>query len=58
LKHISSSSRNHPALIYYAVGGHMYWVNDKEVANSLVKKAYDRESKIKSVAYKKIGNLK
>jgi hypothetical protein len=28
----------------------MYWVSDKEVANSLVKKAYDRESKIKSVA--------
>ena len=50
LKHISSSSQNYPALIYYAVGGHMYWVSDKEVANSLVKKAYDRESKIKSVA--------
>ena len=50
LKHISSSSQNYPALIYYAVGGHMYWVSDKEVANSLVKKAYDTESKIKSVA--------
>ena len=46
-----SHSRHYPALVFYAVGGHMYWISDKKKAESLIKKAYDRETKIKSVVF-------
>ena len=47
-----SRSMNYPALVYYAVGGHMYLVSCKKKVQSLVKKAYDKEIKIKSVVLK------
>ena len=51
LKHITPV-RNYPALIYYAVGGHMYLISDTDKCQSLVKRAYDKEVKIKSVVLK------
>ena len=48
---------NYPALVYFAVGGHMYYVSDKKSAQSLVKRAYDKEVKIKSVVLKEDWQL-
>ena len=48
LKHVTKT-RNYPALVYYAIGGHMYWISDQNKAQSLIKKAYDKEAKIKSI---------
>ena len=42
-----SRHRNYPALIYYCVNNHMYWISDKEAAYSLVKKSRDMETNIK-----------
>ena len=47
-----SIHRNYPALIYYCVNNHMYWISDKETADSLSKKARDMETKIKSQCIK------
>ena len=44
-KHVTKA-RNYPALVYYAVGGHMYWISDQKYVQSLIKKAYDKETKI------------
>jgi hypothetical protein len=47
-----SRHRNFPALIYYCIINHMYWISDKEAADSLAKKARDIETKIKSQCIK------
>jgi len=47
-----SRHRNFPALIYYCINNHMYWISDKETADSLAKKARDIETKIKSQCIK------
>ena len=47
-----SRHRNFPALIYYCINNHMYWVSDKDKANALVKKARDIETKIRSQCIK------
>ena len=44
-----STSRNYPALIYYCVNGHMYWVSDKQTALSLANRSKDAITKIKSI---------
>ena len=43
-----SRNRNYPALIYYCVNNHMYWIDNRDEANSLVQQAKDSETKIKS----------
>jgi hypothetical protein len=43
-----AKSRNYPALIYYAINNHMYWISDKDEAIRLVNQAKDAETKIKS----------
>jgi len=43
-----SKNRNYPALIYYCINNHMYWISNKDEANSLVQQAKDTETKIKS----------
>ena len=46
-----SHSRHYPALVFYAVNGHMYWISNKEKAESLIKRARDTDTKIKSVVF-------
>lgn len=41
-----SRSQNYPALVYYSVNNHMYWIGDQKKALSLTRKARDIESKI------------
>jgi hypothetical protein len=41
-----SRSQNYPALVYYSVNNHMYWIGDKKKALSLTRTARDIESKI------------
>ena len=41
-----STSRNYPALIYYSVNNHMYWISDKNKALSLSCRARDIEVNI------------
>jgi len=43
-----SKHRNFKALIYYCINNHMYWISDEAAASSLIKKARDVETKIKS----------
>ena len=43
-----SKNRNYPALIYYCINNHMYWISNRDVANTLVQQAKDAETKIKS----------
>ena len=43
-----SKNRNYPALIYYCINNHMYWISNRNEANSLVQQAKDAETKIKS----------
>jgi hypothetical protein len=43
-----SKNRNYPALIYYFINNHMYWISNRDDANSLVQQAKDAETKIKS----------
>ena len=43
-----STSRNHPALVYYCVNNHMYWISDQEAVRKLTSEARDIEHKIKS----------
>ncbi len=50
-KHISKN-RNFPALIYYCINNHMYWISNRQVANTLVQQAKDTETKIKSQCIK------
>ena len=42
LKHLSKN-QNYPALVYYCVNNHMYWISDKEKASSLIARARDVE---------------
>ena len=51
LKNVGTN-RNYPALVYYAVGGHMYYISNNKKVQSLVKKAYDKEVKVKSTVLK------
>ena len=46
-KHVSKN-RNYPALVYYCVNNHMYWISDKDQAYRLIQQARDTETKIKS----------
>ena len=50
-KHISKN-RNFPALIYYCINNHMYWISNRQEANTLVQQAKDTETKIKSQCIK------
>jgi hypothetical protein len=43
-----SKNRNYPALIYYCINNHMYWISNRDEANSLTQQAKDAETKIKS----------
>ena len=43
-----SRNRNRPALIYFCVNNHMYWISNRDEANKLVQQAKDAETKIKS----------
>jgi hypothetical protein len=47
LKYVSKN-RNYPALVYYCVNAHMYWIENKEVALKLIRSAQSVEHKIKS----------
>ena len=49
-----SKNRNYPALIYYCINNHMYWISSRDKANSLVQQAKDAETKIKSDCIKKM----
>ena len=51
MKYISTN-RNHPALVYYCVNNHMYWISDRAAALSLTRQAREVETKIKSVVLK------
>ena len=46
-KHVSKN-RNYPAIVYYCVNNHMYWISDKDQAYRLIQQARDAETKIKS----------
>jgi hypothetical protein len=41
-----SKNQNYPALVYYSVNNHMYWIGDQKKALALTRKARDIESKI------------
>ena len=43
-----SKNRNYPALIYYCINNHIYWISNRDEANKLVQQAKDAETKIKS----------
>ena len=43
-----SKHRNYPALIYYCINNHMYWISNRDEANKLVQQAKETETKIKS----------
>ena len=43
-----SNNRNYDALCYYAVNIHMYLIDNKENANSIIKQSRDIEYKINS----------
>jgi hypothetical protein len=43
LKYVSKTSRNYPALVYYAVDNHMYLIKDQDLVKSLVEKAKLRD---------------
>jgi len=44
-----SKNKNYPALVYYNVNSHMYWISDKNAVESLVKQAREIETKVKSI---------
>ena len=44
-----SPTRNYPALVYYCVNNHMYWISDRSAALSLTCQAREVENQIKSV---------
>ena len=48
IKYISTSC-NYPALVYYCVNNHMYWISDKKAAISLIRRSVSIEKKIKSI---------
>jgi hypothetical protein len=47
IKHVAKS-RNYPALVYYAVNGHMYFITNQDEVYKLVRRARDIEVNIKS----------
>ncbi|MFN9957902.1 MAG: hypothetical protein ACK55I_32755, partial [bacterium] len=47
LKYVSKN-KNCPALVYYCVNAHMYWIENKEEALILIRKSQSVEHKIKS----------
>jgi len=49
LKHIATH-HNYPALVYYAVDGHMYHITDRKAVDSLTKSARDIQTKMNSSA--------
>jgi 5-methylcytosine-specific restriction endonuclease McrA len=48
-----STCRNYPALVYYCVNNHMYWISQKEAVQTLVKQARDIEVNMTSKMFKK-----
>ena len=50
LKNIAKH-RHKPALVFYAVNNHMYWISNKDVAYSLIQKAKNPEHKINSTMF-------
>jgi hypothetical protein len=46
---VPQTQHNYPPLVYYAIGNHMYLIENKEKAISLIRKSASSESKIKSV---------
>ena len=57
LKHVTKT-RNYPALVYYAIGGHMYWISDQKKAQSLIKKRMIKKLKSNQLCFKRIGRKK
>jgi hypothetical protein len=57
LKHVTKN-RNYPALVYYAVNGHMYLIGDRKVAMSLIKRAVNKETKINSIVFENTYEVK
>ena len=56
---VPASQQNHPALVYYAIGNHMYLIGDKQQALSLIRKAANTESKIENNSFgRRIQNEK
>ena len=43
-----SKNRNYPALVYYSLNNHMYIVRERKEAQSLIERAKDIETKIKT----------
>jgi len=48
-----STGRNHPALVYYCVNNHMYWISQKEAVQALVRQAREIEINMTSKMFKK-----
>jgi len=48
LKHVSTN-QNYPALLYYAINGHMYYLSDKALCIKLIRSSYKMTTKIKSM---------
>jgi 5-methylcytosine-specific restriction protein A len=48
LKHVSTN-QNYPALLYYAINGHMYYLSDKALCLKLIRSSYKMTTKIKSM---------
>jgi hypothetical protein len=44
-----SNNRNAPALVYYCVNNHMYWISDKNESIKLINRSKDITTKIKSI---------
>ena len=46
---VPQSQHNYPPLVYYAIGNHMYLIEESKKAISLIRKSASTESKVKSI---------